>query len=567
MQGVTVKSRAAAFACAAGALVFILSLVLGQGSSGDILSIGRSLIIAILCGTMSWASARRTIAATASAIDTATERLLGAAHGDLHSHVPAEIGLELPDLSVAMESLFSQVRTNLDHVQTLALFDQVTGLANRTSFCRQVEQLLAERDEDGHAALFFIDLDGFKAVNDTLGHAAGDQLLARVAGRLREVVMAQVSTGSGDAVIGRLAGDEFTMFFPALPGREAAPRIARAIQFALNERFDLGSQHIDLGASIGIACYPDHGDTLSALLRSADIAMYHAKHEGRGRAEMFTPELALEAADRAELERDLLLGLQRDEFLLEFQPQIEIGKGRNDGKAVSAEALVRWAHPERALVMPGAFVPVAEESGAIVALGDWVMGRVCETAARWARSGLYQRIAINISTRELAQADFFLRLRHAMATHQTPPRMLELEITESLAMEMDERVLGQLRALRSDGVRIAIDDFGTGYSNLARLRELPVDRVKIDRSLVRDIATSAEARTICSAVVGLIQGLGMEVVIEGVENEAQMDMLRVIGCTLFQGYHLARPMGEAQYLNLYGLIDSAPAQPLDQHRA
>jgi EAL domain-containing protein (putative c-di-GMP-specific phosphodiesterase class I) len=192
------------------------------------------------------------------------------------------------------------------------------------------------------------------------------------------------------------------------------------------------------------------------------------------------------------------------------------------------------------------------------------MSRVCETAARWARSGVHQRIAINISTRELAQADFFLRLRHAMATHQTPPPMLELEITESLAMDMDERVLGQLSALRQDGVRIAIDDFGTGYSNLARLRELPVDRVKIDRSLVRDIATSAEARTICSAVVGLIQGLGMEVVIEGVETQAQMDMLRVIGCTLFQGYHLARPMGEAQYLDRYA---TAPAVEPTERRS
>jgi predicted signal transduction protein with EAL and GGDEF domain len=356
--------------------------------------------------------------------------------------------------------------------------------------------------------------------------------------------MAQVSAGLSDAVLGRLAGDEFTMFFPDLHGREAASRIARAIQFALSERFDLGSQHIELGASIGIACYPDHGDTLSALLRSADIAMYHAKHEGRNRAEMFTAELALEAADRAELERDLLLALQRDEFILEFQPQVEAISGR----VVTAEALIRWAHPERDLVMPGFFVPVAEESGAIVALGDWVMSRVCETAARWAKADIGQRIAVNISSRELSQADFFLRLRHAMAAHQTPPHMLELEISESLAMEMDQRVLGQLRALRQEGVRIAIDDFGTGYSNLSRLKELPIDRVKIDRSLVRDIAISAEARTICSAVVGLIQGLGMEVVVEGVESEAQMDMLRVIGCTLFQGYHFARPTGEEDYL-------------------
>ncbi|BAI95667.1 hypothetical protein Sj15T_00100 [Sphingobium sp. TA15] len=558
MQGVTLTSRATAFACAAGALVFILSLVLGQGQATDMDGVGRSLIIAILCGTLSWASARRTVATTASAIDGATERLLAAAHGDLQSAVPRDIGQELPDLSVAMESLFSQVRTNLDHVQALALFDPVTGLANRISFCRQVERLLAERSEEGLAALFFIDLDGFKGVNDTLGHAAGDQLLARVAGRLREVAMAQASAGAGDCLIGRLAGDEFTLFVPSLPDMDSAGRIARAIQFALRERFDLGSQHVDLGASIGVACYPEHGDTLSALLRSADIAMYHAKHQGRNRAEMFTTELALEAADRAELERDLLLGLQREEFLLEFQPQIEIGSGR----VIGAEALIRWAHPERELVMPGSFVSIAEESGAIVALGDWVMGRVCETAARWSQAGVRQRIAINISSRELGQADFFMRLRHAIDAHRAPAIMLELEITESLAMEMKAGTLDQIRALRRDGVRIAIDDFGTGYSNLSRLRELPVDRVKIDRSLVRDIAVSAEARTICSAVVGLIQGLGMEVVVEGVETEAQMEMLRVIGCTLFQGYHLARPMGEEDYLARF----AAPA-PLARQRS
>jgi len=555
MQGVTMTSRATAFACAAGAVVFILSLLLGPGQDRQIADIGRSLIIAILCGTLSWASARRTVAAIAAALDRATDRLLAAAHGDLQSPVPPEAGKELPDLSVAMESLFSQVRTNLDHVQALALFDQVTGLANRTSFCRQVERLLIERRDAGTAALFFIDLDGFKNVNDTLGHAAGDQLLARVAGRLREVVMAQVGAGVGDAVIGRLAGDEFTLFFPSLPGRDAAAKVARSVQFALGERFDLGSQHVDLGASIGIACCPDHADTLPGLLRAADIAMYHAKDEGRGRTEMFTAELALKAADRAELERDLLRALEREEFLLEFQPQIESLSGR----AVAAEALVRWAHPERDLVMPGLFVPIAEESGVIVALGDWVMDRVCETAARWARAGIAHRIAINISSRELEQADFFLRLRHAMATHATPPVMLELEISESLAMDMEARLLDQLGALRREGVRVAIDGFGTGYSNLSRLKDLPVDRIKIDRSLVRDIAISAEARTICSAIVGLLQGLGLEVVVEGVENQAQMDMLRVIGCTLFQGYHFDPPMRELAYIGRY-----APQPSLDQ---
>lgn len=555
LQGITVKFRAAAFAIGAGAAIFILSLLLA-GKPDDSFNIGRALIIATVCGAISWVAAQRGTAGTATAIDAATERLLAAAHGDLQSQVHMSIGLELPALSVAMERLFKQVRTNLDQVQTLALFDQITGLANRTSFCRQVECLLTDREGDQPAALLFIDLDGFKGVNDTLGHAAGDQLLARVAGRLREVVLAQIANGAGDAVIGRLAGDEFTLFFPNLPHRDAALRIASAIQFALGERFDLGGQHVDLGASIGIACFPNHGDSLSALLRAADIAMYHAKSEGRGRSEMFTTELALEAADRAELERDLLLALEREEFLLEFQPQIDISTGR----AVTAEALVRWSHPERDLIMPGFFVPAAEESGVIVALGDWIMDRVCETAARWYRQGVYQRIAINISARELVQGDFFLRLRHAMAAHDTPAFSLELEITETLAMDLHARILEELAALRTDGVRIAIDDFGTGYSNLSRLKDLPVDIVKIDHSLVRDIANSAEARTICSAVVGLIRGLGMEVVVEGVENQDQMDLLCVIGCTRFQGFHLARPTTELDYLTRHGTQDAMRAR-------
>jgi len=544
VQGVSLQSRAIAFAASAGAVAFILALLAGQQSYGDIGDIGSALVMAILCGIMSWASAQRTVSGIAASVDSATERLLGAAHGDLHAPVPQEITRDLPDLSVAMESLFSQVRTNLDNVHLLAMFDPVTGLANRTSFCRQVERLLLEREDDGPAALFFLDLDGFKAVNDTLGHAAGDQLLSRVAGRLREAIMTQADTGAGDAVIGRLAGDEFTLFFPHLKPADAATRIARAIQFALNERFDLGGQQIDIGVSIGVAHYPEHGDTLAALLRSADIAMYHAKNNGRGRTEHFSPQLARQVAGRAELERDLRIALERGEFMLQFQPQIDV----NSGTPAVVEALLRWRHPERALILPGHFVPLAEETGAIIDLGEWVMDSVCETAARWAQAGVQQRIAINISPRELTQADFFMRLRHAMVRHGTPPHMLELEITETLAMEMEPPLLAQLHALRAEGVRVAIDDFGTGYSNLSRLKDLPVDRVKIDRSLIQDIATSAEARTICSAVIALIQGLGLEVVVEGVEHQMQVDMLRAIGCTVFQGFHIARPADEQDYL-------------------
>ena len=548
MQTVTSRSRVATVVASVGAIAFIAALAIDTAAWGDARDMTYALIVALLCGIISWATAQRVMVGIGQSISTATARLVAAAHGDLQTPVLPVVRRDLPDLAVAMDSLFSQVRANLDNIHLLAMFDPVTGLPNRMSFCRQVDRILAENETPGLAALFFLDLDGFKAVNDTLGHAAGDQLLARVAGRLREVVITQVQAGAGDAVVGRLAGDEFTLFFPAIPHRAAAERIARAIQFALGERFDLGGQQIALGASIGIAYHPDHGGTLSDLLRAADIAMYHAKSTGRGRVETFTAELARRAEGKEALERDLRAGLERGEFLLQFQPQVDVAQDR----AIVAEALLRWAHPERDMLFPATFVQVAEDSGMIVELGDWIMDQACETAARWARQGIDQRVAINISMRELSHLDFFLRLHRTLARHGTPHSAIELEITESLAMDMDARLRDQLHALRESGVRIAIDDFGTGYSNLARLRDLPIDRVKIDRSLVRHIETSAEARTICSAVVALVQGLGLDVVIEGVETEGQLDILRVIGCTVFQGYHLARPAHERDYLARFG---------------
>ncbi|MDX3910074.1 MAG: EAL domain-containing protein [Sphingobium sp.] len=548
MQSVTFKIRAAIIGAGAGTVALILAGLAGPRMFGREQTIAYVLLFAILCGILSWASARRSIAAIAPSLDRVTARLRAAAHGDLQTPVVAQLRRDLPDVALAMDSLFSQVRSNLENIHVLAMFDPVTGLPNRMSFCRQVEQLLAEKGGDDPAALFFLDLDGFKAINDTLGHAAGDQLLARVAGRLRDIMMAQVGAGMGEAVVGRLAGDEFTLFFPAMPNRAAAERIARAIQFAFGERFQLDDQSLDIGVSIGVAYYPEHGNTLTALLRAADIAMYRAKNDGRGRFEIFSNALALEEAGKADMERDLRTALQRGEFLLQFQPQVDVGQDR----AIVAEALVRWAHPERDVVLPGTFVPAAEENGVIVDLGDWIMNQVCETATRWARQGLDQRLAINISTRELSQLDFFDRLRASMERHGTPATAIELEITESLAMEMDARLIEQLRSLQGIGVRITIDDFGTGYSNLTRLRDLPIDRVKIDRSLVRDIVTSAEARTICSAIIALLQGLGLDVVIEGVESQGQLDILRVTGCTVFQGFHLAYPANELSYLARFG---------------
>ncbi len=546
MEGFSLKSRAIAFAMCAGAMVFILALVATTGGRIDADHAAQALIPAIICAVMCWAYAERSLAATASAIDAAITRLAKAANGDLESPIPPEVGAHVPALATAMTGLFRQLHMHIESVQRLAMFDPVTGLANRTNFRRTVERSLAGMRNDASAAMFFIDLDRFKRVNDTLGHATGDQLLAMVANRLRAVAERFTPGGSEHPpLIGRLAGDEFTIFFPTLACLADADRVGRGILYALSEPFDLADQEVSIGASIGIALRPDHGNTLADLMRAADAAMYHAKGSGRGRAEHFTEALAAEIADRAQLESDLRDAIDRSEFELVFQPQIAL----SDRRIVAAEALIRWRHPSGDLRMPNSFIRRAEETGLIVEIGEWVIATVAATIRRWAAMGIEQRLAINISQRQLDHALFFRRLRDAMLTAGAPARLLELEITETLAMHCSSDVIEAIALLRADGATIAIDDFGTGYSNLPRLRDLPIDRVKLDRSLIEHVAVSPEARTIVQAVVGLVHGLGFEAVAEGIESSAQADVLHVVGCDVIQGYAVAAPMHEEDFLD------------------
>ena len=545
MDGVSLKSRAIVFAMGAGSVAFILALVATSSGGVDITNVSRALIPAVVCAAMCWASAERSIAATASAIDAAIARLTRAAHGDLSGEIPPEIAANVPQLATAMHGLFEQLNSNLDSVHRLAMFDPVTGLANRTNFRRTCERMLSEAQVGTGGALFFIDLDRFKAVNDTMGHACGDMLLGMVANRLRAVADG-VPTATGDTppLIGRLAGDEFTMFFAQIVDPAEAARIGRAVLFALAEPFDLAGAEVSIGASIGIALRPQHGETLTDLMRAADAAMYHAKGSGRGRAEHFSAELAAQIAERAALESDLREAIDRDEFALVFQPQV----GTADGRIVAAEALLRWRHPRDGMRLPGTFLERAEETGLIVEIGEWVVQMVARTIARWSRVGIEQRLAINVSPRELDHATFFRRLREAMRAADAPAHLLELEISETLAMHCSSEVIEAIALLRADGATIAIDDFGTGYSNLARLRSLPIDRVKLDRSLIEHIADDADARTIAHAVIGLIHGLGCEAVGEGVESAAQAEILRIIGCDVIQGYAIAAPMDEDAFV-------------------
>lgn len=544
MVGVTLRSRAVTFALSAGAVAFFLALLVTTTSPFGVGDVVRALIPAVVCGYFSWAAAQRTVAATADAIDRAVDRLADAAGGELHAQVPAEIRDTVPRLADAMDRLFEQLSSSLEDIQTLALFDTVTGLANRAHFRTGAERLLCDHPI-GTAALMFIDLDNFKAVNDLRGHHAGDLLLAMVANRLRGVGDSVVRDGDiMPPLVGRLAGDEFTMFFPALPEAETSAWIAQRVLSALAEPFALPDGDATIGASIGIATRPEHGCSLHELMRCADAAMYRAKANGRARYEYYTDSLATEMADRAQLDQDLRAAIERDEFTLVFQPQVSV----RDGRVVAAEALLRWNHPEHGLRLPGSFIARAEESGVMVEIGDWVVERIARTIADWSQAGAPGRLAINVSPRQIDHADFFHRLRAALRVAGAPAGLLELEITETLAMHARADVLAAIAALRDDGATIALDDFGTGYSNLSRLRGLPVDRIKIDRMLVAPIVEDVSARSVVQALVGLIHGLGCEAVAEGVETRAQIEMLRVIGCDAMQGYAVAAPMDEAAFL-------------------
>ena len=335
------------------------------------------------------------------------------------------------------------------------------------------------------------------------------------------------------------------MFFPDIASQEDAERIARSVVLAASQPFEISSHTVDVGASVGVAISPDHGASIESLMRAADVAMYRAKSLGGGQFSFFDTSLAAEHEERVETERALAEALQRDEFVLAFQPQMSLVTGELCG----AEALIRWNHPREGLRMPSRFIPVAERTGIIADIGEWVISEVAATLATWKGNGFSGRIGFNVSPRQLERPDFFVKLRQALADADVPLSMVELEFTESAAMDVSDTVLDEISALRADGASVAIDDFGTGYSNIARLRTMPLDRVKLDQKLIADIDCDEKARVIVQAVIHLIKGVGCEIVAEAVETIAQADILRAMGCDAVQGYIFAPAMLEDDFLD------------------
>jgi len=416
-----------------------------------------------------------------------------------------------------------------------AFHDPLTGLANRALFRDRVHHALQLRARSHQSlGVLFLDLDGFKAVNDSLGHSAGDALLRAVSGRLGSVVRA------GDTVA-RLGGDEFAVLLEDLDGAHVAQQVAARFLEELNTSFPLDGHEVFVGASVGLAL-AGADDDADEVLRNADLAMYRAKTNGKNRCEVFEPQMHAAALERMEIEGDLRHAVVRDELRLHYQPVVDL----RDGSLVGVEALLRWEHPTRGLVSPLEFITVAEESGLIVPIGRWVLTEACRQVARWEReTGTPLRLSVNISARQLQAPRLAEHVAKTLRSTGLKPSDLVLEITESMLVDDADRTIAKLHLLREIGVRLAIDDFGTGYSSLNYLRRLPVDVLKIDRSFVKGIGSEAELTSLTGAIVGIGRDLGLETVAEGIEEPGQLDALREMGCHYGQGFLYSRPLPPA----------------------
>ncbi len=413
-----------------------------------------------------------------------------------------------------------------------ATHDELTGLPNRWLFQLQLRQALSRAERSHHrVAVLFMDLDHFKTINDTFGHAVGDALLVQASRRIHS----QLRTSD---TLARMGGDEFSILLPDLNHADEAVSVALKILACLQDAFDLPDQQVYSGASIGLAYYPDDARDSDTLLRYADMAMYQAKQAGRGDYACYSLDMDRRTHEDMLLHSRLKTALSEQLLSLHFQPQVNLRDGRLEG----AEALLRWQDPVLGRVGPDRFIPIAEATGLILPLSDWVLETACRQIAAWQHAGTPMRLSINVSAHQLHQGQLTDKVRSALARHGAHARWLELEITETVAMTQPRQALDQLSALVELGCSISLDDFGTGYSSLAYLKALPVSKIKIDQSFVQDITDDPDDDVIVQTIIGMAHNLGLAVIAEGVETEAQRDRLALYGCTTCQGYLFHRPM-------------------------
>lgn len=463
---------------------------------------------------------------------------------------------EIGDLTKAFRDMQMKLGKSMDElkhsharIEQLAYRDSLTGLPNRRLFLdllgASIEQAAENRKQ---LAVLFLDLDDFKRINDTLGHEAGDELLQAVSDRLTGCIReldavfskeSSVSSNSPSGSVARLGGDEFIILITGLDDDTVVKRIASRVLHALKDSFAIQSQNFVVGTSIGIATYPEHGTDVEELIKHADMAMYDAKHTRRNSYRIYGDDLQIEIESRISLERDLRESFENGELHLNFQAQYAC----QTRAMIGAEVLLRWSHPERGFVSPEDFIPIAEETGLIGPIGEWIILETCRQWSEWHDMGIAPpRLAVNVSHRQFKLSKLQDVVSNTLANHHMHPEALEIEITESCMMEAPTSVIGTLNRLRDQGVRIAMDDFGTGYSSLGALTTLPIDTLKIDRSFITGVETGNTNEKIVAAILLLAQGLNLEVIAEGVETQSEFEYLRDKHCDIVQGYLFSRPL-------------------------
>jgi diguanylate cyclase (GGDEF)-like protein len=419
--------------------------------------------------------------------------------------------------------------------------DVVTGLPNRLLLNDRITQSISlALRQNRPIAVLFLDLDHFKNINDSLGHAAGDELLQSVSKRL-------MSCGRASDTVSRQGGDEFAILLPEITHTQDAATCATKIIFALNAPHSIGTHTLHIGASIGISLYPKDGEDAETLLKNADTAMYHAKEHGRGNFQFFEAEMNLKAVQRQSIESDLRRALTNKEFLLHYQPKVNLDTGNITG----VEALIRWQHPQQGFIAPSEFVSIAEDCGLIVPIGRWVMREACTQARAWQDAGLpHLRMAVNVSAIEFRERSFVENVRTILSDTGLRPQYLVLELTERVLMENAESTGLLLEELKTMGVHLAVDDFGTGYSSLSYLRQFPIDVLKIDQSFIQKITSNLDDSTIINAIIAMGRNLRHIVIAEGIETQEQITYLQSQHCEEGQGYFLGRPVGAVQFGHL-----------------
>lgn len=462
----------------------------------------------------------------------------------LYSHqpgMPSAEQIDLISMAAHLAGIAIERRQSEERIQFMAHHDALTGLPNRAMFDERVASALEQARLTGQwVALAFLDLDNFKLINDTLGHHAGDELLRVVAGRMLACVR------KSDMIV-RVGGDEFIILLNGLPPENAVV-LSRleAIRAAIGAPVVLAGRSLQVNCSMGVVCYPEHGEIATELLANADSAMYRAKEVGRNNLQVFDAQMAAKAHESLRRHEELRDAVVRGEFVLHYQPQMNLKTGR----IFAAESLLRWQHPERGMISPGEFIPLAEETGLIVPIGEWVLNEACRQNKAWQDAGLPPIVvSVNVSARQFKERNWVSKVAEALEESGLDACHLELELTESLIMQDVASAVATMHELEALGVHLAIDDFGTGYSSLSALKSFPVRRLKIDRSFVQDIPGDADDRAITGAIISLAQKLQMQVIAEGVETQAQVDFLAASGCDDIQGYFISRPVAAAAFVS------------------